>query len=181
MKSQQSIGIVYNHRVPEAKKLAQELMEKYGKNKGSWISPGADLQDSHFPLESTSAVITAGGDGTILQVAHLIAPYKIPIIGVNFGRVGFLTELEPHEAMTELQVYLSKAEKGKDIEERSMLVVEAYREQNTPDATFHALNDVVVARGANPQLINIEASVSEIPLTTYAADAVIVSGNLCFL
>ena len=56
-----------------------------------------------------------------------------------------------------------------------MLVVEAYREQNTPDAIFHALNDVVVARGANPQLINIEASVSEIPLTTYAADAVIVS------
>ena len=178
MTEQRVIGIVYNDRVPEAKNLAQELMGKYGTNKESWISPGTKLLDSKFSLESTSAIVTAGGDGTILQVAHLIAPYKIPIIGVNFGRVGFLTELEPHEAMSELQTYLSQAEEGNDIEERSMLLVEAYRGQNgqnIPDATFHALNDVVVARGANPQLINIEASVSEIPLTTYAADAVIVS------
>ncbi len=140
------VGLVYNPRLPEAARFVDGIIESLGLKKRSWVSAATDLGGMGDKLEGTSLIVVAGGDGTILRTVRVIAPLSIPIVGVNMGRVGFMSELRVGEAVEKLPMYLDG---GLRIEERMML--EAYVESG-PDRTrrleHHALNDVVVGRGA---------------------------------
>ncbi len=166
------VGLVYNPRLPEAARFVDGIIESLGLKKRSWVSAATDLGGMGDKLEGTSLIVVAGGDGTILRTVRVIAPLSIPIVGVNMGRVGFMSELRVGEAVEKLPMYLDG---GLRIEERMML--EAYVESG-PDRTrrleHHALNDVVVGRGAASRLVDIATTVDGRPLTTYRADAVIV-------
>lgn len=116
-------------------------------------------------------IFTFGGDGTILRAARLAAPLHIPLVGVNLGRVGFLTELNPSQVEECLPLFLT----GQYwLEERTMLQTELWRGEQMVDS-FIALNDVVASRAALSRVVHCTLSVNGARVTTYVADGVIIS------
>jgi len=115
-------------------------------------------------------VVVLGGDGSIISAARACAPRGVPILGVNFGRVGFLSELEPDEVAASLPLYLDGS---CWIDERSMLRAEL--ETASGAISCIALNDVVVARGAMPHVIRVKVWVDGFEYNTTIADGVIIS------
>ena len=121
--------------------------------------------------QETDLLVTLGGDGSILRAARAAAPYCTPILGVNLGRVGFLTEAEP-EMWREV---LSQVLAGDYwIEERMMLQVAAHRDSEVLGRA-EALNDVVVGRGARARVVHLRTEVDGGYLATYVADGLIVA------
>jgi NAD+ kinase len=116
-------------------------------------------------------LIAVGGDGTMLRAGHLCAPHNIPVLGVNKGRLGFLFQIMDGgwQAMLE-QLLVGDFW----IENRMMLRAELIRAGESL-GSWQALNDAVVARGANLRPIHVSASVDDQFLTTYVADGLIAS------
>lgn len=123
-------------------------------------------------LKGCDLVLVLGGDGTIVHAARLCCRFNVPILGVNFGRVGFLTELEPHQLSTDLPRFLERDD-SVWIDKRSML--HAVLEQDGHREEFLALNDVVVARGTWPRVVEIRVWVDDYYYNTSYADGVILS------
>jgi len=170
-----TIGIIYNARVPEALDLSNAIVNELSLEKQSWISPAENLDALRERVAGTDLVITAGGDGTILRAARVTAPSGIPMVGVNMGRLGFMTELQVHEAVERLPLYFDGDCR---VEERNMIQARVFREGGDRvlgEGPFHALNDVVLARGAISRVVTIRASIDSADLTTFRADGLIVS------
>ena len=119
----------------------------------------------------TDLAIVAGGDGTLLSVARAAAPRSIPILGVNFGGLGFLTELQPDELYPGLEPVL----RGEAwIEERHALRVRFVRGGRA--RSEHALlNDAVITKGALARMITLEVRVDGEEVATFTSDGLIVS------
>ncbi len=125
----------------------------------SLINPIRDMQ-------GCDAVVSLGGDGTLLRAMQYAAKADIPIFGVNMGRVGFLTEIEPAELEQSVQML---CEGSYFIEERMLLAVMVNQGRNP----LLALNDAVINRGS--RLIAVSAYISDDLIGRYVADGVIVS------
>ena len=173
MTSRNLVGLVYSPDIHDAAGLVRSLVDSLELQDRSWVSSVGDLDGVGDDLGKTRVVVAAGGDGTILRTVHVTAPFEVPIVGINMGRVGFMSELTVEEAPDRLPTYLDG---GLRVEERLMLQA-SVQPDSTPDPrlTFHALNDVVVGQGGATRLLDIEAYVDSTPLTTYRADGVIVS------
>lgn len=165
------IGILYHPIKKAAYRLAKNL-ERFLRSKGIsvWLCSAWQGERARSQISGTDLVLSIGGDGTILRVAHVVIPGSTPITGINLGRLGFMTELSADEAETKLIELLS----GKGwLDERAVLEVELPPDQDGIPRIFYALNDIVVARGAISRIIHIEASINGELLTTYRADGVI--------
>ena len=169
-----NVGIVYNARIPEAFDLGTTILHQLPLPDQSWICPAENLETLAERVEDTDLVITVGGDGTILRAAKATAPAGIPVVGINMGRLGFLTELLVHEALERLPVYLNGDCR---LEERNMLQATVFRGQESGPAIesgqYHALNDAVLARGAVSRVVTISGLVDGAQITTFRCDAVI--------
>ena len=156
-----SVGIIHNARIPEALDLGTEIMHQLPLPEDSWISPAENLDALRERVESTGLVITVGGDGTILRAAQVTAPNGIPMVGINMGRLGFMTELQVHEAMEQLPNYLTD---GCRLEERTMLQATIIKGNasggSQQDGPYHALNDVVLARTRNVGVLSAEQAIN---------------------
>lgn len=126
------------------------------------FAPNCELGDAEL-------LITVGGDGTLLRGARLAHPLGIPILGVNTGRLGFLTEVEADDAGFEKLRALF--ESGFLIEERVAL----YAEVAGSDVTHFALNDVVVRRGAQARMAPFGLALDGETIAHLPSDGVIVS------
>ena len=167
------IGFVYNSLVLHAPDFVKSLVTKFDLAGRSWVSPAAELDKHIDQIKSTSVIVVAGGDGTILRTVRVVANYDIPIVAINMGRVGFMSELSVDEAEVRLPEYL---ENGLRVETRMMLEASVRSNgQTEPRLVHHALNDVVVGRGSIARMLDIETTVDSVPLTSYRADALIVS------
>lgn len=122
-------------------------------------------------LPSHDVVLTLGGDGSMLRAARLAALAEKPILGVNFGKLGFLAELEPEETLERLPSILSG---GYWVEHRVTVRAELLRDGAVIER-YDALNEVVVARRALCRVVRIRTYFNDQYLTTYTADGVIVS------
>lgn len=114
-------------------------------------------------------LIAVGGDGTMLRAGHLCAPYDVPILGVNLGRLGFLIQVQQKEWRDMLE-RLFKGEAW--IENRMMLRVEHVRAGEVLDS-WYALNEAVVVRGQYLRPVKLAAIADGHLLTTYIADGLI--------
>lgn len=116
-------------------------------------------------------MIALGGDGTMLRAGHICAPLRMPFLGVNLGRFGFLTEIQRGE----WNEGLSRLVEGRfRIEERMVLRAEHQRAGKSL-GSWLVINDVVIARGQFVRPIRIHACVDGFHLTNYVADGVIAS------
>ncbi len=158
------IGILYHPLREKARDLAEKL-EEFLSSRGvsSWRCSAWDEDKAKPRVAGTELILSIGGDGTILHAARIVIPLSVPILGINLGRLGFITEIDGNDALSNLPDLLE----GKGwIEERAML------EAQVADRSFHALNDVVLHSVA-VRLVNIEAKIDGAGLTTYRADGVI--------
>jgi NAD+ kinase len=171
-----TVGIIYNARVPEALDLSTAIFNSLALGKESWVSPAEDLDTLRQRVPQSDLVITAGGDGTILRAVRVTAHCGVPLVGVNMGRLGFMTELQVGEALERLPFYLNGECR---VEERNMLQAHVIRgsEGIAPqvDGPYHALNDAVLARGTVSRVVTVSASIDDASLTVFRADAVILS------
>jgi NAD+ kinase len=169
------VGIAYhplNNRAPALTKKLAAILESRGLE--YWQSSAWDAEElsPHFP--GTDLILTVGGDGTILRVAQILDGEPISITGVNLGQLGFLTEIPAEDSGERLLALLE----GKGwIDERAMLEAELLQTVNgkKENLKFHALNDVVVARGAVARIIEVTATIDEARVDTYKADGALVA------
>jgi NAD+ kinase len=117
------------------------------------------------------ALVVLGGDGTLLAASHLLDERKVPVLGVNFGHLGFLTEITLPELYTALQAVL---EGRYEYEERRMLRA-LLRRQGQPDHLGDVLNDVVMTKAALSRIIEPEVWVDGLFVSSFRADGLIVS------
>ena len=165
-----NIGILFHPKVPATRTKAGEIQD-FLKKRGvtAWVCSAWKKETACERADGADLIITVGGDGTILRAAQIVAPAGIPLVSVNMGKLGFLTELAAGEALQKLPDVL---EEKSWIDERSMLQVEVSGAEKRKQV-FHALNDVVVARGQIARIIRLEASINGKRLATYRADGVI--------
>jgi NAD+ kinase len=172
VKAVKKIGVLYHPKVQATRNKAREI-ETFLKKKVKvvWTCSAWEKEKACELMTGTDLIITVGGDGTILRAAQAMLPTSTPILSVNMGKLGFMTEFTSHEALARLPDVLE----GKGwLDERAMLHAEVVT-QNRPPQVFHALNDVVVARGEVARLIRITASIDGQPLTTFKADGIIIA------
>ena len=121
--------------------------------------------------ELAELVVVLGGDGTLISVARLMCGKDVPILGVNLGSLGFLTET----TVEELYLRLEKCLQGNPrVSDRMMLEVTVHRGGRGIE-TYRALNDVVINKGALARIVDLETRVNGLFLTTFKADGLIIS------
>ncbi len=166
-----SVMIVYHPALLDAR-LEGEKISSFLKTNGisTVCEPFSDhdFQQS-VDIHKPDLMITLGGDGTLLRVGRFCAPQKLPIMGVNVGRMGFLYEIHRTEWKEKLEALLA----GKyRIEHRMMLDVELLNDKKSR-GKWSVLNDVFVGRGELVRPIQITAHVDDYLLTSYMADGLI--------
>jgi NAD+ kinase len=121
--------------------------------------------------EHPEFVVVLGGDGTLLSAARAVARADIPLLAVNLGSLGFLTEVPLAEMYDTLEAI---ERKESAVEVRTMLRCELWRDGDAI-ASYHALNDAVINKGAISRLLNFDLYVDKVFVTNYKADGVIIS------
>ena len=133
---------------------------------------GTRIEDSGLPVgETIDLAVVVGGDGTMLHVARSLASYALPMIGINLGRLGFLTDLSAdrmHEGLDELL-------RGEfTVDERIMLQVQISNGRDNLNESI-ALNDVTLSKGNTGRMIEFETHVNSEPVGRTRGDGVIIS------
>lgn len=122
-------------------------------------------------LTSADFAIVLGGDGTLLRASRMMAPAGVPMFAVRFGKFGFMTDVEPADALVALTEIL---EGRYHIDERMMFRAAVYR-SGKRISSYGALNDVVIAKGPLARMLRLATYVSEKYISTYAADGLVVA------
>ncbi|MDD5009507.1 MAG: NAD(+)/NADH kinase, partial [Syntrophorhabdaceae bacterium] len=173
-----NIHIVCKRNNEDAIRIARTIVDSFGHEYDFFIddvAAKAMRYDKTFELEhvgeDTDLIIVLGGDGTLLSASRHLRGKEVPILGVNLGGLGFLTET----SVEELPSMLEKVIKGDfDISKRVMLLVTVKR-GNDYVFEFSILNDAVITKDALARIIDIETYVNEEYLTTYKGDGLIFS------
>ncbi len=116
-------------------------------------------------------IIVLGGDGTLISVARQIGDLRIPILGVNLGSLGFLTEI----TLSELYPVLEQTLSGEAVISSRMMLDAVVRRDGQEIGRYRVLNDVVINKGALARIIDMEGWVDAAYLTTFKADGLIIS------
>ena len=173
------IGLVLRPGVAEAKKLGRELLA-WANGNGHEVLLGAEsaklLKEAggltHRELASAAdPIVSLGGDGTLIGIARYVSEKSPLMIGVNFGTLGFLTEIYPNELLDTLSTHLSGAGL---FGERSLLHCEVYRGTDKIFET-QAVNDVVLQKGVREKLVELDLSVNDEAVMRLRGDGIIVS------
>jgi NAD+ kinase len=170
----QRLGIIYHPKIANAKALAEQLSQLLPSlGATAWISSSWDEESIRDQLQETDLVLSIGGDGTILRVARAVTTQETPILGVNVGHLGFMTEFRAEDIVDNLPQVIN----GEGwIDQRAMLEIDLIPTSNGDSPkSFYALNDVVVGRGAILRVVYIKTTIDSELLTTYKADGLIIS------
>jgi NAD+ kinase len=174
-----SVGIIYKHRFEPAKMEAGKL-ENWLKTKGftafsEEMSAEAKMEScldefSKIPHD-VNYVVVLGGDGTLLGAARRVGKFGVPILGVNLGSLGFLTEIPLKRLYPTVEMMI----KGElDTEDRLMLETKVLRREEEL-CRFLVLNDVVINKGALARIIELDVHINNQFLTTFRADGLIIA------
>jgi len=179
------VGIVVKPHQPEALKTLCSVVE-WLNERGIALVGGPDVQRDQIQLktgcaievmapeqisDSVDLVVVLGGDGTMIATARMLGDKEVPVLGINYGGLGYLAEFRIEELFTALESILSGSFA---IEQRVMLAVELWRGEETVTRN-RVLNDVVINKSALARIIEIEASLNTHFVNSFRADGLIVS------
>lgn len=135
--------------------------------------PTLGVGDPRF-LAGLDVAVSLGGDGTMLRTVDLVAGASVPVIGVNLGTLGYLTEVEPQHVELALERFLAG---DHEVETRMRMSVEvdAPSAASPSSGTVPALNEAVVGKTPTGQIVRVRVIVDGEQLTTYAADGIIIA------
>ena len=138
-----------------------------------WAAQAQDFDALCADLPTTDVLVVLGGDGTFLRAARAVIDVDVPLLGVNLGKVGFLSKVEANE----LEGVLARLVAGEyTIDERMALEARILPAGRAGGGTIHhALNDVVVARGALARVCRLDVAIGPSHLATFIADGLVVS------
>ncbi|MDD3293714.1 MAG: NAD(+)/NADH kinase [Geobacteraceae bacterium] len=177
--SGRNIGIFAKVQDPRCREVAGELLF-WLRNRG--LTPLVEERLSRY-LECENGfageiipsmadlVVVLGGDGTLLSVARLVGAREIPILGINLGSLGFLTEIPVSGLYPALDSYL----RGDYTTSRRMMLTVSHARGGETIGVYEALNDAVINKGAPAKIITLETSVDSSFLATFKADGLIVA------
>jgi len=174
----QNIGLVVNWSKSEAIEVANDLVNWFltrgikvslQQNKENTIENTLVLDRS--TVKNVNCILVLGGDGTLLNTAGEYVGCSVPLLGINFGQLGFLTSLE----LPDLYAGLEELLKGNySVDSRMMLEAQVIR-KNEQIREFYALNDIVITKGAFSRIIQLETFIGGQYIDKYPADGLIVS------
>lgn len=164
-----TVGIVTKHNVDEAQRLALKAAA-YLKKKGCKVI-FADSESKESLVRKSDLILVLGGDGTFLSIARLMIKRSVPILGVNLGQLGFLTEVKK----TEMMSALDSALRNKLPESRRAMIECAHLRKGKELSKTVVVNDIVVSRGAIARIFDMEVLVDGMLVTNIKADGLIVS------
>lgn len=176
----QRIGVVAKPKKPEAEPILRTLTawlrtrgcEAVLDREAAAIFPGAGPGLSRAEVVAgADLVIVLGGDGTLLSVARLIGGREVPILGVNLGGLGFLTEITLDELLPTLEAVLRNEF---DVSRRLTLSARVLRGGDVI-ASYEALNDAVITKTALSRIVDLETHVNGEYVATFRADGLIVA------
>ena len=185
MSSIKRIGIVLKPHQPEALKTICELV-KWLAERGITLIGGPEIERERIEHQTGCAVdevaqeqvasqvdlmLVLGGDGTMIATARIIGDQEVPVLGVNYGGLGYLAEFRIEELYTALESILANNFR---LDRRVMLEVEL-RRGDAPPKTSRVLNDVVINKSALARIIEIEAYLNRQFVNAFRADGLIVS------
>ncbi len=168
------VGFAYNPTNEAALRL-RERAEAWCQSQkvDHWAAPAGETSALVAELPTTAALVVLGGDGTFLRAARAVSEVDVPLLGVNLGKVGFLSKVET----SDLEKVLANVAAGQYSIEARMALHAAIHIGGQEDAseTFFALNDVVVARGALARVCRLDVEIAGSHLATFTADGLAVS------
>jgi NAD+ kinase len=159
------VGIIAHRTKPEAKELAAEV-ERWLREKGHEA-----VVDPH-EATGLDLLVVLGGDGTVLHGIELAGFAGVPVLGVNLGSLGFLTEVGPDGVFDALEETLSGRA---TLDERSTVAADVVRPDGSVESLGEAANEVSVERSVGGKIIRMALTIGGQPFTTYAADGLIVA------
>ena len=171
------IGVVAKPKSPLAVKAINSAVD-WGKKNGidvmldktsAKLVKGKGLEHAAL-LDSIDALLVLGGDGTFLSTARMAADRSVPLLGVNLGSLGFITEV----AIDELEEAMDRLKKG-DYEIEESMMVDIKVENNHGTTKKVALNDVVLTRKNIAKMIELSIAINREHVTRYKADGLIIS------
>ncbi|MBS3906394.1 MAG: NAD(+)/NADH kinase [Syntrophaceae bacterium] len=179
------IGIIAKQNKPEAVILTGQLAEwLQPKGVEVYIEEGIEkslgpnltapflnpVKREEIPSHA-EMIIVLGGDGTLLSVARLVGSHEVPILGVNLGGLGFLTEI----TLEELYRVLERVIQGDFVTDERVVFHAAVIRRGERPAEFIVLNDAVINKGALARIIDLETTINGEYLTTFKSDGLIIS------
>ena len=168
------IGFAFNPTNPAALEL-RDRAEAWCRMRqlAAWAAPSGEVDELLRELPTTDVLVVLGGDGTFLRAARAVAEVDTPILGVNLGKVGFLSKVEAHE----LEAVLAQVTNGEyRLDERMTIgatILPGGRSERGEE--FTALNDVVVARGELARVCRLDVAVGPSHVATFIADGLVVA------
>jgi len=152
------------------RKVAAVVEERTAALIGAAAADGVAVAPGREMAARADALVVLGGDGTLLSASHLLDK-PVPVLGVNFGTLGFLTEITMPELFPALEGVLRGEYR---FEERSMLRARVVR-RDEPEVVGDVLNDMVITKAALSRIIELEVSVGGLFVSSFRADGLIVS------
>lgn len=177
------VGIVLHHGRPEAGALAVDTA-RWLHERGHEVRLSAEeatiagLGEHAAPaggfVPGLDVAISLGGDGTMLRTVDLVADGEVPVIGVNLGNLGYLTEVEPAHVLPALERFLSGSY---EVQERMRMVVhvDAPSCAELGSCSYPALNEAVLSKTPTGQIVRVLVSVDGERFTTYHTDGIIIA------
>jgi NAD+ kinase len=175
------VGLVLHHQRDEAAIVTREVAAWLAERDHEVELPEADaalagLEDRGVPEDwfgqDLDLVVSLGGDGTMLRTVSLVAEDDVPILGVNFGQLGYLTEVEPSDLSRSLERFFADEHR---IEERMLLEIRLAMGAASDERHWVALNEAVLERTSAGHTVRLGVDLDGEFFTTYAADALIVA------
>ncbi len=176
--AKRTVGVVLKRGAPHAPELAKEVVRGLrDEGVGAVAEPecaemlGVPAAEKPEMFATADVLLVLGGDGTFLATARLAAEREVPIVGVNLGGLGFLTEIMRDELRAALHASLD----GESTVDRRRMLRAVVRRADGSHEAYQALNDAVLSRGALGHTVDIDATVDGVFLATFKADGVILS------
>jgi NAD+ kinase len=167
-----AIGMLVHPENPAARETAQRIRERLEADAiPCWEESTRATEVAEANLAATRLLLVLGGDGSLMRAAQLTAPRDIPVVAVSLGRLGFLAELTPANAVDLLPQFLAG---NYWLDRRLMLEVTVARADGTAQ-TVLAANDAVVTNPKPSRVLDVTCAVDDVVVTTFVADAFIVS------
>jgi NAD+ kinase len=178
MSALRSVGMLPHRDRPAARALARQVADTLRERGVAVRVPEADadgLDDLAGPdtdfARDLDLVLSFGGDGTMLRAVDLVYAAGVPVLGVNVGLLGYLTEVEPHDLDLSLERYFGG---DYEVEDRMMLDIDVCRSGvPTTPAPYRALNEAVVEKDEAGHTIRLLVHIEGAPFMSYAADGLI--------
>jgi NAD+ kinase len=129
-------------------------------------------QAAQLPVAGADMVACIGGDGTVLRAARVTVPHNVPILGVNMGRLGFLTDMSPRDLFNHIERVVAQDWR---LEERLMVRGDISDGPEGKTWVHHGLNDIVVAHRAPGRPIYVDVRIDRAQVAVYRCDGIIVA------